>query len=243
MDWSVMTLAGTGLALAGVLKGATGLGYASCALPFLAAAIGLQAAMAVVLLPAMATNIGLALATGHLVETLDRFKRLYFAMLPGIVCGIWLLVWVDQSIATRMLGLVMISYVALALARPAMTIPRRLQSALQYPTGFLNGVVTGVTGAQVMPLFPYIMGLHMDPDRTVQAINLAVLIASTVLGVGLIAAGIMTRDTLAFSVVGIVPALAGVAVGNRARQFLPPDRFKRIVLLTLLVIGTLLMVR
>ena len=243
MDWSAMTLAGVGLALAGVLKGATGLGYASCALPFLAAAIGLQAAMVVVLLPAMATNVSLALATGHLVETLHRFKRLYVAMLPGIVCGIWLLIWVDQHTATRLLGLVMVSYVVLALTRPSMAIPANLQRSLQYPTGFLNGVVTGVTGAQVMPLFPYIMGLHMDPNRTVQAINLAVMIASTVLGVGLLAAGIMTRDTFVFSVIGIVPALAGVAIGNRARQFLPPDRFRRIVLLTLLVIGTLLVFR
>ena len=166
-----------------------------------------------------------------MVETLDRFKRLYLAMLPGIVCGIWLLVWVDQGIATRVLGLVMISYVALALARPAMAIPQRLQSVLQYPTGFLNGVVTGVTGAQVMPLFPYIMGLQMDPSRTVQAINLAVLIASTVLGVGLVAAGIMTRDTLRLSSQRGRPwQIHHGQVHFRPKQFHPrrvlPDRFQ-----------------
>lgn len=243
MDWYAFAFAGVGLALAGVIKGATGLGYASCALPFLVAAIGLKSAMAVVLLPAMATNLGLAFATGHLVETLHRFKRLYVAMLPGIVCGIWLLIWVDQNIATRLLGLVMVSYVVLALTRPSMAIPIGFQRWLQYPTGFLNGVVTGVTGAQVMPLFPYIMGLHLDPSRTVQAINLAVMIASTALGIGLLAAGIMTPGTFILSVIGIGPALVGVAIGNRVRQFLPPDQFRRIVLLTLLVIGILLVIR
>jgi uncharacterized protein len=243
MDWSAMIVAGVGLALAGILKGATGLGYASCALPFLTVAIGLQEAMVVVLLPAMATNFGLALATGHFVETLHRFKRLYVAMLPGIICGIWLLIWIDQHLATRFLGLVMVSYVILALTRPLMAIPTNLQCVLQYPTGFLNGVITGVTGAQVMPLFPYIMGLHMDPSRTVQAINLAVMIASTALGIGLLVAGVMTRDTFLFSIIGTVPALAGVGIGNRVRQFLPVERFRRIVLLTLLVIGTLLVLR
>ena len=48
MEWSLLALAGLGLFLAGIVKGATGLGYSSCALPFLVSAIGLKPAMALV---------------------------------------------------------------------------------------------------------------------------------------------------------------------------------------------------
>ncbi len=43
MDWMLIAWVAAGLMLAGVVKGATGLGYASCALPFLGAGIGLVA--------------------------------------------------------------------------------------------------------------------------------------------------------------------------------------------------------
>jgi hypothetical protein len=164
-------------------------------------------------------------------------------MLPGVIVGVWLLAWVPVVRAVQVLGVVIIAYVALALARPALAIPRALQAVLQVPTGFLNGVVTGLTGAQVMPLFPYIMGLNLDPARTVQAVNVTVLIATTMLAVGLLNAGIMTPDLFALSLAAIVPALVGVEIGNRARSRLPANAFRRLVLVTLSVIGVLLLAR
>ena len=57
MDASHAVLAALGLLIAGFVKGATGLGYATCALPFLVAAIGLKAAIVIVPIPAMAANM------------------------------------------------------------------------------------------------------------------------------------------------------------------------------------------
>lgn len=243
MDGHLIFLAAAGLLIAGVVKGATGLGYASCALPFLVMAVGLKPAMAIVIAPALATNISLSLTAGHLRETVDRFKWLYLTMLPGIGIGVWLLLWVPVTLAVQTLGIVILGYVALALARPALAIPSHLEGLLQWPTGFLNGVVTGLTGAQVMPLFPYMMALHLPPDMTVQAVNIAVLIASTVLAVSLLQTGIMTPPLLALSFAALVPALIGVEIGNRLRSRIPAAQFRRIVLLTLGLVGVLLLLR
>lgn len=243
MDWTSLAIAAIGLFAAGIVKGATGLGYASCALPFLVLSVGLKPAMAIVIAPALATNISLSLSLGNLRDTTARFKWLYLTMLPGIALGVWLLVWVPVKLAVQLLGAIIIGYVALALARPALAIPPRLETPLQWPTGFLNGVVTGLTGAQVMPLFPYIMALHLSPDATVQAVNIAVLIATTVLAVGLLQTGIMTPGLLALSIAALLPALAGVELGNRARDRIPAAQFRRIVLLTLALVGALLLTR
>lgn len=243
LDAASIVVAAAGLLIAGIVKGATGLGYSSCALPFLVLAVGLKPAMAIVVAPALATNISLSLSLGNLRETTARFKWLYLTMLPGIALGVWLLVWVPVTLAVQLLGVIIIGYVALALARPALAIPARLEVPLQWPTGFLNGIVTGLTGAQVMPLFPYIMALHLPADATVQAVNLAVLIATTVLAVGLLQTGIMTPALLALSIAAILPALVGVELGNRARERIPASQFRRIVLLTLAFVGGLLLAR
>lgn len=243
MDAALLAWACTGLVLAGLVKGATGLGYASCALPFLVATVGLKPAMAIVLLPAISTNIAVALTAGHLRETVERFQLLYMAMVPGIAVGLFLLVWISQSIAIKTLGAIIIGYVAWTVMKPSMSLSGVMASRLQVPVGFLNGVLTGLTGSQVMPLFPYMMSLGLDPSRLVQAINFAVLICSLVLGAGLMATGIMTPWLLAFSLLAVLPALAGVEIGTRLRDRIPADKFRSVVLAVLLITGVSMMLR
>jgi uncharacterized protein len=243
MDWFPIALAASGLLLAGVIKGVTGLGYTSCALPFLVMALGLKPAMALVILPAMATNVSVAITSGYLTETFLRFRLLYAAMIPGIVLGVQLLLWINQAAAVRTLGACIAAYVTFALTKPDLSIPARLERLLQVPAGFLNGVMTGLTGAQVMPLFPYMMALNLEPDRLVQAINLGVLIASAFLAAGLLATGIMSPTLLGASILALGPALLGVSIGARVRHRIPADQFKRITLLTLLLVGVLMLLR
>lgn len=232
-----------GLGVAGVVKGATGLGYASCALPFLVLAFGLQPAMAMVIAPAIATNIGLALTAGHFAETVRRFYLLYAMMVPGIIAGVQCLAWVPQQNATRLLGVVIVTYAMIALSKPNMILRPSLEVPLQAPTGFFNGLLTGLTGAQVMPLFPYVMSLRLDPDRTVQTVNIAVLLSTIALGGSLAGSGLMTASEFFLSVAGTIPALIGVWIGNRARRYLPQDRYRQLALTTLLLLGTLMLLR
>jgi len=241
--WPALAWIAAGLLLAGVVKGATGLGYATCALPFLVAALGLKPAMAIVLVPALATNIAVALTTGHLAETVHRFRTLYASMLPGIGVGIALLVWLSQTVAVKSLGVLIVAYVAWTLLRPQMQLSPAAALHLQVPVGFLNGMLTGLTGSQVMPLFPYMMSLDLDANRLVQAINFAVLMCSLVLAGGLIATGIMTPQLLGLSLLAVLPALSGVEIGSRLRRFIPADSFRRLVLLVLLLMGTSMILR
>jgi uncharacterized protein len=243
MDFWTLSIAGCGLFFAGTLKGATGLGYASCALPFLVVTLGLKPAMALVAIPAMATNIGVAVTTGHMKETLRTFARMYIAIIPGVIVGVCLLVWINQWLATRVLGVTIITYAALSLAKPNLILPPAWHQRLQVPTGFANGILSGLTGSQVMPLWPYMMALQLPPDRMVQAVNFAVLITSLLLAGGLFTTGLMTWRLLALSVIAVAPALCGVATGIKARTMISERRFRSTVLIILGAMGALMLAR
>ena len=230
-------LAGLGLLIAGFVKGATGLGYATCALPFLVAAIGLKAAIVIVPIPAMAANVGLLFGVAHRKEVLQRFWKLYAAILPGVFLGTLLLSVVDAQSATRVLGVITIAYVIQAFARPELHLAAPLAQRLQIPVGLLNGFFTGLTGSQIIPLLPYFLSLKLDADRFVQAVNLSVIIASLVLILAQMTSGLMTWPLAVMSVIGIAPAALGTYVGNRMRQHIPSERFRMVVLATLLAIG------
>ena len=243
MDLYLIACAIAGLFFAGIIKGVTGIGYSSCALPFLVAALGIKTAIVLVVAPAMASNVALLFTTGHVRDTVRRFWPLYAATLPGILCGIVLLTWVDKHIPTQILGVLIVLYVVQALAKPDFVLQPRIAQAVQVPVGLLNGVLTGFTGSQVMPLMPYMLSLKMAPDRFVQAVNIAVITASAFLGVGLFATGVMSAPELGLSVLAVIPALGGVQLGNWARQHIPAQQARSLILGVMLVIALSLILR
>jgi uncharacterized protein len=236
-------IATLGLLFAGIIKGATGLGYASCALPFLAMAMGLKRAISLVMLPALASNLLIICITPHRIETLRRFWPLYVAAIPGIMAGIYLLVWFGPRIPTLSLGILILMYSAYSIARPSLLVPKKFQLSLQVPVGLINGFFTGLTGSQVLPFLPYILGLHLDPDRTTQAINLAITIWSGVMLIALYQSGIASTGSLAASVLALVPALLGIYAGSILRSKIPAQHYRLIVQIVLGFLGVSLVAK
>ncbi len=245
-DWTAPeTLAATAAAFlaAAFVKGATGLGFSTCALPLLALSIGMREALPLVLAPSIASNLLVMRGAGHFRETVRRFWPLCLAALPGITLGVMLLVWIDPRAAGAVLGAVLAGYAAFALARPALGLPARLERPLQWPVGFVNGAVNGLTGSQVMPLLPYLLALQLDPNRFVQAINCVFTFSSLVMVVALSQAGLLTGPTAIVSLLGLLPVWAGVKLGEALRRRLPAETFRRAVLALLILLGAILAAR
>lgn len=236
-------IATTGLLVAGIIKGATGLGYASCALPFLAMVMGLKQAIALVMVPALASNFMIICITPHRLETLRRFWPLYIAAIPGIMAGIYLLVWFGPRIPTIGLGILILAYAAYSIMRPSLRIPKALELPLQVPVGLVNGFFTGLTGSQVLPFLPYILGLQLDPDRTTQAVNLAITLWSGVMLVALYQSGVASTGSLGASVLALGPALLGIYLGSICRSKIPEQHYRLIVQIVLGFLGASLVAK
>jgi uncharacterized protein len=243
MDSHSLELSGAGLLFAGVLKGATGLGFATCALPFLVPFLGLKASMALIILPTLATNLSVTLTTGHARECTNRFAWLYAAMIPGIALGIGLLGQIEQRLTVSILGCTMVAYVAFALVRPSLKMSETTASRLAIPVGFLNGIMTGLTGSQVMPLVPYMLALNVTPAQTIQATNLGVMLASTLLAIGLCTTGVMTSGLFLLSSIAVAPAMVGVLIGNKGRSRIPTAQFRRLVLVVIGLSGFMMIIK
>lgn len=243
MDLALLAVAAFGLFFAGIVKGTTGIGYSSCALPFLVPVVGLKAAIVLIVVPAIMSNVVVAFSAGHFREVVGRFWPLFVAAPIGIAVGVAFLSSVDQRWATAILGSVIITYSLMSLLQPEFELRENWQGILNAPVGFATGLLTGLTGSQVMPLLPYMMALHLEPSRMIQAINLAVTLTSVFLAAGLFLSGLMDVPSLGLSLLAVVPALVGVYLGNRARGLLPVPLFRRLMLLVLLAIGILFIMR
>lgn len=235
-----MVIALIGLVVAGLVKGVTGVGFSTTALPIIALGLGLERAMPLVLLPSIASNVAVMATADGFGAALSRFRLLFIALLPGLAAGLAALSLVDAHVAARVLGVVLLAYAAYALARPTLSLPEGAERLLNVPVGLLNGFINGLTGSQIMPVVPYGLALGLHPDAVLQLTNITFTLSSLLMLVGLAKVGFLDQTTLAMSAVGVVPALAAVALGAAARQRLAPGMFRRLVLVTLIGLAVML---
>ena len=243
MDHSALALASFGFLFAGFIKGLTGLGFSSTCLPFLVLALGLKTAIPLVLLPSLATNTSVMLDAGHFHETLRRFWPMYAATLVGLGVGLYFLVSFDEAGLVAVLGLVLIAYGAYALAKPGLRLPPGLEAPLALPSGFLTGIINGCTGCQLVPSMPFLMALHMDPNRFLQAINISFSLSSVVVAAGLAKFGLLTWKIAGLSALSFIPVFTGIWVGSRLRKRLSVAAFRVAALSVLILLGALLLLR
>ncbi|MBT5416299.1 MAG: sulfite exporter TauE/SafE family protein [Rhodospirillaceae bacterium] len=240
MDPLALGIAGAAYFYAAFVKGLTGLGFSTSCIAWLVLAFGLHEALPLLIVPSVASNLMVMAEAGHVRETARRFWPLYLGLLPGLLLGLWLLGHIDPQTGAAILGVVLIGYSLFALARPDIVLAPRLERPLGPPTGFLTGLVNGMTGSQVMPVLPYFMALRLDPSRFVQAINISFTLSSLVMVLGLSRLGLMTWEAAAISTAGIVPVFFGVRLGAKVRRRLSPDQFRLAVLALLAVLGVIL---
>ncbi len=229
-----------GLGCAGLVKGATGIGYSTTALPIVALAVGLDHAIPLVILPSITSNLSVMISAGDFRPMLIRFRALYLALLPGLLTGLYLLSSVPVNHAGRVLGVVILMYATYALTRPALNLGHRAERVLNVPVGYLNGLINGLTGSQLLPIVPYSLSLGLSPAAIVQFTNIAFTISSLIMIAGLYRIGFLNGTVFLLSAAGVVPGLFGVSVGTRLRKKIQPETFRKGVLLVLCVMAMLL---
>jgi uncharacterized membrane protein YfcA len=93
------------------------------------------------------------------------------------------------------------------------------------------------TGVFVMHTVPYLQALRLDRDELVQALGLSFTVSTIALAGGLLAHDAFRLDQLGLSALAIVPALAGMWLGQKLRERIGPRRFRPFFLAFLLLLG------
>ena len=88
-----------------------------------------------------------------------------------------------------------------------------------------------------MPAVPYLQALGLDKDELVQALGLSFTVSTVALAAGLLMHGAFRLDQLGLSALVIVPALAGMWLGQKIRARISPRRFRQFFLLFLGLLG------
>ena len=229
--------------LAAIVKGAIGFGFPTLGTPLLALVVDVKTAVAVLVIPNMVMD-GLQLRrSGPIGDAPRRLAPLLLFTMIGTVIGTKLLVALSARTATVILGVFILGYVLLDLARLSPRVPPSWELTLAAPVGLAAGIMGGITNAPGTPIALYLVALGMEKKEFVRSIAFTFLVVKGVQLVTLVWYGLLTWSLAVVSLGLAATGLAGFALGLKLQDRLDQRSFSRAVLIFLAALGVWLLVR
>jgi len=234
---SLLLLVTAAFLLAGFVKGALGLGLPTVSMGLLAVSMPPAQAIAIVIVPAIVTNIWQTFRGPYLR---DIFRRLW-PLLIGTAAGIWLnagsLTGPYARYTTIALGLLLAINAIIGLSKFNFTVAPRNEKWVGGIVGLITGMISAATGVQVIPSVPFLQAIGMEKEELIQALGVFFTVATLALGLNLTGAGLLTAATALPGAVAMAASFAGMFIGQAVRTRLQPDIFRRWFQIGMIVLG------
>ncbi|MBV8394588.1 MAG: sulfite exporter TauE/SafE family protein [Alphaproteobacteria bacterium] len=223
--------------VAGIAKGAIGIGMPPIAIGLMTLRVPLADALALLTFPTLLTNVNQAFTGGHFRPLARRFRSMAVMAVIGVLGAGFFLGKLGSPSMIAWLGVVLTIYAAIALFawRPVMPIAH--EGWANPLIGLASGVVAGVTGMAAVPFLPYMQSLQMTRNDLVQGLGILFLVIMLALAVALVQQNIFTSENAVGSVLALAPTFLGVTIGNRIRHAASPETFRKIFLAGMLLLG------
>jgi len=229
--------------LAGFVKGVVGLGLPTVAVGLLGLVMPTAEAAALLIVPSMVTNVWQLFGGPRFGPLARRLWPMLVAICLGTWAGAGLLTGGSAGRATAALGAALGLYALVGLTRLRLRLPHQWERRLQPVIGLSTGLLTAATGVFVLPAVPFLQALGLEKESLIQALGLSFTVSTLALAAGLAHDGAFAGATLGRSVLAVIPALAGMAIGQGVRLRVEPEMFRRCFFVGLLVLGADLLIR
>jgi uncharacterized protein len=237
MSEPLLILIAAAFLLAGFVKGVIGLGLPTVSMGLLAVTMPPSRALAIVIAPAIITNIWQTFGGPYLRDIIRRL----WPLMAGTVVGIWLnagmLTGPYARYGTIVLGLLLVIYAIVGLSKVSFKVGRRDEKWLGAIIGVITGVVSAATGVQVIPSMPFMQAIGMEKDELVQALGVFFTVATVALAFSLTTAGLLSASTALPGAVAMAASFAGMFIGQAVRSRMQPEAFRRWFLIAMILLG------
>jgi len=223
--------------VAGVAKGAIGMGLPPIVIGIMSFVVPLESAIAMMVVPSMATNIWQAVYGGNFVRLLVRFRTMAVTSVVALMFVAVAFGQLGSARAVAWVGVILVVYAGLALTTWRPAVSRATERWANPLIGATSGLAAGITGVAAVPFLPYMQSLDIDRHELVQALGIMFIFIMGALTAALAIQGAFTTTNILGGIAAVVPAFAGVWLGQKARHAVSPETFRRIFLIGLLVVG------
>jgi uncharacterized membrane protein YfcA len=240
--WLIVALAGS-LLVAGTVKGTIGVGMPVVAFPLVSALIDVRAAVMLLTVPLIISNIPQAFEGGATRACLNSLVPVLCGLVPGIFVGSVLLLQFGAPIATTLAGFAVVVTALLMLTAPALRVHDRMQLPAGVGAGFFGGVLGGLAAMPGPLVFIYLLARGSRGRGFTKQASLFLVLSAALMALALTVSRQFDWTDLALSTLALAPVGLGMVAGQRLRDALPADTFKTLVLAVVLLAGLQMLYR
>lgn len=222
-----------------LIRAALGFGNALLAMPLLIPLLGVRTAAPLVGLIGLAVSVMMLIGKWRRIDFLDSW-RLVASTLTGLPLGLFFLTRAPEIYLRMVLGVILIMFGLFRLID--FPLPSFHRSGFVWTCGFLAGIFGGAYNANGPPVVLYGVMRNWSPEQfraTLQGYFL-VTGAAIVLSQGL--SGLWTQELITLLLVSLPAAALAVWVGRKIASLIPRKQFTRLVHLSLVMLGAVLLI-
>jgi len=223
--------------LAGFVKGVIGLGLPTVSMGLLAVAMPPSHALAIVIVPAIITNIWQTFAGHYLRDIIRRLWPLMAGTALGIRLNAGMLTGSYARYGTVFLGILLVIYAAIGLRKFVFSVAPRDEKWIGGIVGLITGAISAATGVQVIPSMPFMQAIGMEKDELVQALGVYFTVATIALAFNLTSEGLISAATALPGSIAMATSFAGMFIGQALRSRMQPESFRRWFLIAMIFLG------
>ena len=226
--------------VAGFVKGGLGLGLPTVAVGLLAVAMPPAQALAIVIVPAIVTNIWQTFVGPHLRGIILRLWPLMVGTVIGISLNRGMLTGPYARYGAVLIGILLVIYAVIGLSKFSFSVARKNEKWIGGIVGVVTGTVSATTGVQVLPSVPFMQAIGMEKDELVQALGVFFTVATVTLAFNLTRAGLLSAATALPGGIAMACSFVGMFIGQKVRSRMPPEAFRRWFLISMILLGVYL---
>lgn len=242
-DLPLLLAAAAAFMIAGCVKGIVGMGLPTVAIGLLTLAMPPVQAVALLIVPALLTNVWQMVVGPGLGPLLRRLWPLLIAVCLGTWAGAGFMTGPHAAFGVALLGAALIAYAGLGLSGARFTVAPARERVAAPVIGIATGLVSAATGVSILPAVPYLQAIGLEKDELVQALGLFFIVSTVALAGNVALAGAFSGAKLLPIAVATGAAFAGMALGQRIRRAIDVAAFRRWFLIALSALGATLLLR
>ncbi len=220
---------------AGIVKGFLGIGLPPAAMVILTLVIDTPTAISLLTLPIIFTNLFQYLRCENRVDIAKKYWLIGLSLMVSIFFTSLFIMSFPKSIISITIGFAMMLF---SLSQMVGTkISFGAGSIWHLAVGLFAGLLGGLSSIWSPPVAMYLLARRVSKVEFIGATGFLFLSGSVPLAIGLGFAGVLTKDTILHSLMGLIAVLVGFWIGEWLRYHVKQESFRRIVLWAFLIMG------
>lgn len=224
--------------LGGVVKGVTAIGLPIVTMVIVINFVPPQTALALITVPLLVTNIWQAMRAGDWVYSVRRFWPLMITFIGCLYIGTLIAASVASNTLFMLIGVAVIIFTGSQLVKPTQEpLGPAAQHILGPLAGALGGILGGISTIWGPPMMMYLFMLHMSKDQWARSVGTIWLMGAIPLTLFYWQNGVLHPGNIWLSVGACVPGMIGILIGERIRGYVNEEKFRKVLLIALLIVG------